>query len=74
MANAFSEDKITGITWRILFLLLCAGCAPVSSSPLPTRPSATCDVRMVEHNRRACVERGKVFEIPGVSAPCGVCR
>ena len=62
---------IVGWTW-IAFLLL-AGCAE-PSRPLPTRPTGTCDVRMVDHNRRACAELSKTFTEPGAGHPCGVCR
>lgn len=64
------------MTRRVLVLLsfVLAGCAaPVAELPLRTVPSGTCDYRMVDHNRRACLERGLGFMEPGTPGSCGAC-
>lgn len=59
----------------VALLLIGAGCTATPQRLPPLTPSATCDFRMIDHNRRACAERGKTFTdpVPG-SASCGECR
>jgi len=56
-----------------LILGLFTACATPTSPPLPTRPSDTCDYRMVDRNRRACIERGGVFITTEAPGSCGAC-
>lgn len=61
---------------RVLLALafLLAGCASPVVVPLRTVPSQTCDQRMVDHNRRACAERGFDFLEPVAGGNlCGAC-
>ena len=54
---------------------LLAGCA--AATPLPaTTPSAVCDARIVDLNRRLCAEHRGTFTSPGSPdvPPCGECR
>ena len=55
-----------------MVLILLAGCsAPVPL--LPTTPSMSCDFRMVDHNRRACLQHGGTFLEPTETRLCGFC-
>ena len=55
----------------LALLLVLGGCATVP--PITTVPSTSCDARMVDHNRRVCIEQGKGFLTPGAPGSCGSC-
>ena len=58
---------------RVLAAFLLAGCASPAAAPeIRTVPTGRCDARMVDHNRRACLERGGAF-ITGGAGTCGAC-
>lgn len=62
------------MTVLVVALFILAGCASAAPAPtLRTVPSATCDQRMVEHNRRVCFERGSGFTEPAAPGSCGRC-
>ena len=59
----------------LVLTVLVAGCGTAIPPSLPVgTPSPVCDFRMIDHNRRACGERGGTFQdpVPG-SASCGTC-
>lgn len=61
---------------RVLALaltLLLASCA--APPPIQTRPSSSCDFRMVDLNERLCLSKGKTFTppLPG-DGTCGACQ
>lgn len=60
----------------LLAILTLTACAGKQAPPLPpTKPAAACDFRMIDHNRRACAERGATFTDPVPGGPgCGTCR